>query len=109
MKTPREKFEEEVEARIEIKETDPDYILDNPGVTRDDMRTQALEDMVNMDDDFGGYFAIGILPRIVKADGTTDHAAMKRQSDHVAKLGVEHREWRDMRRRAKAELKKQTH
>lgn len=102
--SPHEYMLEEVQARVDIKTEDPSWCQDHEGWTEADAIREAVEDIISMEDDCGGAFEMGILPRRMKADGSPDHEAMERQRRWVTELARQHAEWQALRRAAQRYL-----
>jgi hypothetical protein len=96
----------EIAIRVENMRSDPHFMEDNENPAQAELEVFALEDLVSMEDDFGGAFRSGIYPTIYGANGQVDKQAMQRQAEFKAQQAAEHKAWRKLWREAKRELAK---
>lgn len=96
-------LQEELEARTEIKQSDEGYMEDNDQPNREELEEEALQDLIDLDTDYGGFFATGIIPDFKGSPKWVAKmkAEQRRFLDQQAK---EHRGWKRLRQEALQEL-----
>lgn len=98
---------EEIESRVATQLESQDYWEEGETRTQEEMEVVALEDVIALGKDAGGFFEKGISPEF---KGSPEWVAeMKaRQQAHVTDMARQEAEWLKLWREAKRELKRRT-